>query len=107
MSGPVPVQIGPKPVAAADKQVEADDPYELVGVAVPVAPGVDADRALALAFVEEFALSGWRPARIVGLFSAPASGKAHEIWQRRGAALVDDVIRQVFGAPPPTDTGEG
>jgi hypothetical protein len=80
-----------------DKSLEVDDPYELIGVSVPLAPGVDADRELARAFVEEFALSGWSPARIAQLFAEPTNGKAHEIWQRRGAALIDEVIGEVFG----------
>lgn len=117
MSRAVPVRIGPKPPAsptggasatwpAPDKSLETDDPYALVGVGFPVAPGVDADRELAQAFVEEFALSGWPPERIVHLFSEPAGGRAHEIWQRRGAELIDQVIAQVFGPPPATDGNE-
>lgn len=109
MISAVPVQIGPKPAPTppggapgtgpfAAKSPESDDPYALVGVSFAVAPGVDADRELALAFAEEFALAGWSPERITEMFAAPSSGKANEIWQRRGAALIADVIGVVFGS---------
>ena len=101
MTPAVPVRIGPKPVAPpAAKSPESDDPYALVGVSFAVEPGVDADRELALAFVEEFALSGWSADRIAHLFAEPSSGKAHEIWQRRGATLIAEVIGVVFGQTP-------
>jgi hypothetical protein len=104
--GEVAVTIGPKPVdRGLDKGLDADDPYALVGVPIPVEPGVDPDQVLALAFVEEFALAGWRPDRIRSLFADPNGGKAHEIWQRRGAVLVDRAVAEVFGAERPDPGG--
>ena len=98
--GEVAVTIGPKPMARElDKGLEADDPFALVGVPIPVEPGVDPDQVLVLAFVEEFALAGWRPARILDLFADPNAGKAHEIWRRRGAGLVEGAVAEVFGGP--------
>ena len=100
--GEVVVTIGPKPV---DKELDVDDPYALVGVPIPVEPGVDPDQVLALAFVEEFALAGWRPGRILGLFADPNAGKAHEIWSRRGAVLVEGAVAEVFGPEWPDSGG--
>ncbi|HEX6237847.1 MAG TPA: hypothetical protein VFZ68_11670 [Acidimicrobiales bacterium] len=81
----------------SDKDIEADDPYELVGVRYPVAPGVDADRELTRSFVEEYALLGWTPAHVRMLFETPQFAGAHDIRRRRGAALVDEVLAEVFG----------
>lgn len=79
------------------KDIEADDPYELVGVRCPVAPGVDADRELARSFVEEYALLGWTPAHVRMLFETPRFAGAHDIRRRRGEALVDQVLTEVYG----------
>ncbi len=96
----------------SDKEIEDDDPYELVGVRYPVAPGVDADRELARCFVEEYALIGWSPARVQMLFDTPQFGGAYDICQRRGPELIAEVIAEVFGdaamtnAPTPQEHTE-
>ncbi len=82
--------------AGIDKSVEDDDPYALTGVRYPVAEGVDADREVALAIVEEFALSGWSADRIRELFAAPESGSMHSIARRRGEEFVDNLLGVVF-----------
>jgi hypothetical protein len=79
------------------KPAEAEDPYALTGVRYPVADGLDADREVALAFIEEFALSGWTPDRIWHLFSSPQSGSMHDILRRRGPDLVGELLLGVFG----------
>jgi hypothetical protein len=92
------------------KDAEPDDPYALVGVRYPVAPGVDADRELARSFVEEYALAGWTPARVRMLFETPHFAGAHDIRRRRGPALVDEVLAAVYGpgaAGSPTATAGG
>ncbi len=89
--------------AGVEKSVEEDDPYSLTGVRFPVADGVDTDRQIGLALVEEFALSGWSPGRIKGLFAAPDSGSMHDIHRRRGDQLVDELLTEVFGARRATE----
>ena len=84
---------------AGDKELEADDPYELTGVRYPVVPGVDADRETARTQIEEFAMQGWSRHRIAGLFADPHAGNAHAIYRRRGAALLDELFDEVFGSP--------
>jgi hypothetical protein len=95
--GEVPVFFRPRPTAASAKGFESDDPYELVGVRYPVPPGVDADRELARCFVEEFALMGWPRRRVRGLFDLPRYEGAHDVLRRRGPALIDEIVAEVFG----------
>jgi hypothetical protein len=83
-------------VTGADKQPEADDPMELVGVAYPVASAEDADRTLARCFVEEYALLGWDAGRIRALFQSPLYGGPYGIFRRHGMAFVESVLREVF-----------
>jgi hypothetical protein len=86
---------GPPPPGAA-KELEAEDPYELVGVRYPVPAGVDGDRELARCFVEEFALMGWPRDRVRALFDNPRYEGAHEVLRRRGPGLIDAVTAEVF-----------
>lgn len=90
------VQISSRP-RPGDKELEADDPYQLTGVRYPVADGVDADRETARTLIEEFAMQGWHRSQIAGLFADPHSGSAHAIYRRRGAALLDELFDEVFG----------
>ena len=82
---------------AADKDVEDDDPYELVGIRYPVEPGVDADRELGRCFVEEYALLGWSPRKVQMLFDTPQFAGAYDIRRRRGVGFVDELLMDVFG----------
>jgi len=79
------------------KQVEWDDPLELIGIGYPVEHAADADRATARALIEEYALGGWPAAEIRALFSSPAYAVTFGIARRNGAALVDELIASVFG----------
>ncbi|HZJ07814.1 MAG TPA: hypothetical protein VFD59_20485 [Nocardioidaceae bacterium] len=83
-----------------DKELDVEDPYELVGMRYPVPEGVDGDRELARCFVEEFALMGWPAVRIRELFTEPSYTGAHEIASRRGMNLIDDVLTETFGGTP-------
>ncbi len=96
-----PMPSGARAAHGTDKEVEDDDPFELVGVHFDLPPGVDGDRELARCFVEEYALLGWRPDRIRSLFTDPVYAGAHAVAQRRGLALVDEVIAATFGEPYP------
>ena len=83
----------------ADKELEADDPYQLTGVRYPVAEGVDSDRETARTLIEEFAMQGWNRDQIAGLFADPHAGSAHSIYRRRGSTLFDELFDEVFGPP--------
>lgn len=96
-----PVQLSSKAdtmrALGADKELEDDDPFELIGVRYPVEPGVDADRVLARCFVEEYALIGWTPSKVRMLFETPQFAGAHDVRRRRGPDLIEEVIAEVFG----------
>jgi hypothetical protein len=81
-----------------NKELEADDPYQLTGVRYPVAPGVDTDRETARTLIEEFAMQGWTRHLIADLFADPHAGSAHAIYRRRGASLLDELFDEVFGS---------
>jgi hypothetical protein len=82
-----------------DKELEADDPYQLTGVRYPVADGVDSDRETARTLIEEFAMQGWKRDAIADLFADPHAGSAHAIHRRCGPELLDELFDQVFGPP--------
>lgn len=86
------------PISGASKELEADDPMELVGVAYPVASGEEADSELARCFIEEYALVGWSPERIRQLFCSPLYGGPYGIASRHGMGLVDEILADVFRA---------
>jgi hypothetical protein len=83
----------------ADKEFEADDPYEFVAMRYPVEPGVDPDERTARCFIEEYALMGMPRDRIMRMFRSPAFAGTHAILERRGEAFVIALANQVFGAP--------
>jgi hypothetical protein len=83
----------------ADKELEADDPYQLTGVRYPVADGVDADRETARTLIEEFAMQGWGRVAIANHIADPQAGSAHAIYRRRGALMLDELFDEVFGPP--------
>jgi hypothetical protein len=78
------------------KQLEQDDPFEMVGVIVPTAPGHDATAEMARAFVEEFALLGFTEERLLRLFKNPFYAGAHAIYRQRGEEFVRQIIDQVL-----------
>ncbi len=78
------------------KEFESDDPWELVGVLVPTAPGEDATGEMARALVEEFALMGYSPERLLRLFETPFYAGAHAIYRARGEAFVRQTIDKVL-----------
>jgi len=78
------------------KPAEAEDPLELISVAVPVPEGYDALGEMARCFVEEFALMGWNAERILSMFKNPFFQGPYGICQARGEEFVQNLIRQVF-----------
>lgn len=81
---------------AADKELEHDDPYELVGVRFPMPSGVDVDREVARCFVEDYALMGWSPEQVRRLFTDQFFRGTHAISERSGSDLVEELIAEVF-----------
>lgn len=90
-----------------DKAFEEDDPYELVAVEVPSPPGYDGPAEMARCFVEEFALIGFPPDRILRLFSSRAFAGSHAVYEERGEAFVRGLIDEVFTGRKGERDGEG
>lgn len=81
-----------------DKEFEDDDPYELVAVEVAGPPGYDGPAEMARCFVEEFALMGWPPDRILRLFKSPRFAGTNAVYEDRGEGFVVGLINDVFSS---------
>ncbi len=79
------------------KPLEHDDPMELVGVGYPLEVSEESDLHTGRCLVEEFALAGFSAREVGRLFSSPAYGLSHAIFQRRGDEFVRNLIVGVFG----------
>jgi len=69
-----------------------EDPMELVGMVMPGEPGML--EAMAVAFVEEYALLGWDEARLMTLFANPLFVATHRIYRQKGEDYVRALIRE-------------
>jgi hypothetical protein len=79
------------------KDLEKDDPLELVGVIDPAGVTEEADRETARCIIEEFAITGFSAHEIGDLFTSPMYGLPHAIYRRRGESFVRELISGVFG----------
>ena len=83
-------------MAELKKEVEQDDPMELMGM---LAPGdADSDERQAEAMVEEFLLMGYPPEAVMDLFRAPHYQATHRLWCQRGEPWVRGILDQVVGS---------
>ena len=80
------------------KDLEREDPFELIGTGYPVANPEETDRITARCIVEEYALTGFAATDILVLFQSPLYAHSHAIYQRRGVEFVRDLIDEVFGS---------
>jgi hypothetical protein len=81
------------------KDLESNDPFELVGVTYPGEISEKTDRETGRCIVEEYALTGFAAEEILALFSSPMYELPHAIFRRRGRDFVVGLIGQVFGGP--------
>ncbi|MCC6381894.1 MAG: hypothetical protein IT304_05255 [Dehalococcoidia bacterium] len=81
----------------AEKELEADDPYELVNVRFPFEPGVDGDEVMARVFIEEYALMGMPRQKLLNLFRSPYFAGTHAILANRGEGFVHRLVDEVYG----------
>lgn len=79
------------------KGLEANDPFELVGVPHAEEIDIETDRTTARCIVEDYALSGFSGREILQLFASPAYGLPHAILRRRGPEFVNGLVSEVFG----------
>jgi hypothetical protein len=80
------------------KDLEADDPYALVGIGFPTDSPNDADEQFARCLVEEFALAGFGAFEVALLFESPVYAASHSVLLRMGPDFVRSVITGVFGS---------
>ena len=88
------------------KRFASDDPFHMIGVIVPTEPDYDATAEMARALVEEFALLGFTPQRLLRLFQNPYYVGAHLIYRQRGEEFVRQIIGQVLN-PAREGRGDG
>jgi hypothetical protein len=86
-------------VSLADKEFEADDPYEFVGVRYEAEPGTDPDEIMARCFIEEYALMGMPRDRIMRMFHSPHFKGTNAIRERRGDEFIRTIADGVYGTP--------
>ena len=86
-------------VSLADKDYEADDLYEFVGVRYEAEPGTDPDEIMARCFIEEYALMGMPRDRIMRMFRSTHFKGTNAILERRGEQFIRGIAESVFGTP--------
>lgn len=86
-------------VDLSEKEFEADDPYEFVGMRYKAEPGTDPDELMARCFIEEYALMGMPRDRIMRMFQSPHFAGTNGILQRRGLQFVQSIAASVYGEP--------
>jgi hypothetical protein len=78
------------------KEIEADDPMELVGVVLPA--DEEAMREMAYVFAEEFARMGHDRRQILGLFKNPFYAGAHGAYKALGEEAILAIVEECVGA---------
>ncbi|HEX9145800.1 MAG TPA: hypothetical protein VGA09_16130 [Candidatus Binatia bacterium] len=78
------------------KDVEAEDPMELVGIMLPA--GAEASRDMAYVFAEEFARLGYDRARLLWLFKNPFYAGAHGAYRTLGEKEILSIIDECLSA---------
>jgi hypothetical protein len=82
---------------ANDKQLESDDPMEIIGMRFRDDDGKIADE-MARTFVDEYLRMGWPPEDLLQLFRDPFYRAVHAVYHRRGEAYVVELIASVQAA---------
>jgi len=73
------------------------DPLEIVGVVLDRPIDLEGLDGMARTFVEEYALMGWPPKRILGMFRQPFYGGAHDAYEALGEPRILELIEQTLG----------
>jgi hypothetical protein len=79
------------------KDLESNDPFELVGVTHPGTISEETDRETGRCIVEEYALTGFAADEILALFSSSMFELPYAIYRRRSHDFVVGLIGEVFG----------
>lgn len=84
------------------KEIEADDPMEMVGVQLPHQTEEQL-KDMALCFAEEFIRQGWSEERLFQMYKNPFYQGPYLVWRQKGDAYVRAVIREAVGMWRPSD----
>ncbi|GIU99066.1 MAG: hypothetical protein KatS3mg014_0682 [Actinomycetota bacterium] len=76
---------------------DASDPMEIVGVVLDRPMDLAGLEAMARTFIEEYALMGWPPKRILDVFRRPFYAGAHDAYEALGEARVRALIAETYG----------
>jgi hypothetical protein len=91
-----PTAIEPGGEIVPHKDIEADDPMELVGVMLPA--DEEAMREMAYVFAEEFARLGHSREQILGLFKNPFYAGAHGAFRALGEQSIQAIVDECIAA---------
>jgi hypothetical protein len=80
----------------AHKEIEANDPMELVGVMLPA--DAEAMREMATVFAEEFARMGFEGGEIISLFRNPFYAGAHGAYLALGEKKISTIVDECIAA---------
>ncbi|MDO8614818.1 MAG: hypothetical protein Q7T33_03655 [Dehalococcoidia bacterium] len=79
----------------ADKQLEEDDPFAIVGVRLPEVMDDEALTTMACCFVEELARLGFGRERLLTVFRNPFYTGPHTVYRLKGEAFVRALADQI------------
>ena len=78
------------------KEIEADDPMELRGVALPA--DAEAMREMAYAFAEEFVRLGYNNTTLLAVFKSPFYAAAHGAYRALGEEAIRKIVAECLAA---------
>ena len=81
----------------AEKALETEDPFTIVGANDLGPMPDDAVEEMGRCFVEELARMGWGRERILHAFHHPFFQGPHLVYRRKGEAFVTSLVNDVFG----------
>jgi hypothetical protein len=79
----------------AEKEFEKSDPFEMVGISLPVHDPDAYYTDMARTFIEEYMMLGWDDDRIFSLFQDSFYQGTHMVLQKKGEAFVKNLIQEV------------
>jgi len=88
--------------AMPTKDLEHDDPMNLVGMVLPGDAGQV--ETMAECIVEEYVRLGWDERRLFSLFASPMFLATHRIYRQKGEGYVRRLIRQTWRKYHPSST---
>jgi hypothetical protein len=76
---------------------DASDPMEIVGVVLDRPMDAAGLEAMARTFIEEYALMGWSPKRILDVFRRPFYAGAHDAYEALGEDRIRALVAEIYG----------